>query len=114
MRDSVVFAQVKSLKRKRQTARLSASALEIHVRAAVDSSGTTFPAFVADMRLNAIAPGSVTTMAALELCLAGLWYRANDGYIIADPDLVERLAQPASRRWLRAVGRFLKEYLSPL
>jgi hypothetical protein len=53
-------------------------------------------------------------MAALELCLVGLWYRATDGYVIADLDLVERFGEPTSRRWLRAVGGFLREYLSPL
>ncbi|MDY6999544.1 MAG: hypothetical protein SW019_23365 [Actinomycetota bacterium] len=114
MRDSVVFAQVKTLKRKRHAAHLSATALEIHVRAAADSTGTEFPAFIADERLDEIAPGSVTTLAALELCLVGLWYRATDGYVIADLDLVERLAQPTSQRWLKALGRFLREYLSPL
>ena len=114
MRDSVVFAQVKSLKRKRHAAHLSGTALEIHVRAVADSAGTAYPAFVADERLDAIAPGAVTTMAALELCLVGLWYRATDGYVIADLDLVERFGEPTPRRWLRAVGGFLREYLSPL
>ncbi len=114
MRDSVVFAQVRSLKKKRETAHLSATALEIHVRAAADSAGSAFPAFIADERLDSIASGSVTTIAALELCLVGLWYRTIDGYVIADLDLVERLSQTTGRRWLRAVGRFLKEYLSPL
>lgn len=114
MRDSVVFAQVKSLKRKRHAAHLSGTALEIHVRAVADSAGATYPAFIADERLDAIAPGPVTTMAALELCLVGLWYRAAGGYVIADLDLVERLGQPAGQRYLRAVGRFLREYLSPL
>lgn len=113
MRDSVVFAQVKSLQSMRRTAQLSAGALEIHVRAVVDRIGSPYPAFVPDERLDAIAPGRVTTMAALELCMAGMWYRATDGYVIADLDLVERLGEPPRRRWLRATGRFLREFLIP-
>ena len=31
-----------------------------------------------------------------------------------DPALVERFGEPTGRRWLRAVGGFLREYLSPL
>ncbi|MBX7432455.1 hypothetical protein JDV09_10115 [Mycobacterium sp. Y57] len=108
MRDSVVFAQVKSLQQRRESADLSASALEIHVRAVVDSARSPYPAFVADARLDAIAPGPVTTMAALELCLVGLWYRASGGYVIADLDLVERISEPTGRRWLRAVVTYLR------
>lgn len=114
MRDSVVFAQVKSLKKQRRTARLSANALEIHVRAVAGGVGTAYPAFVPDERLDTIADGRVSTLAALELCMAGLWYRASDGYVVADLELVDRLSQPSRQRWLRATGRFLREYLSPL
>ncbi|MCZ0730284.1 hypothetical protein [Mycolicibacterium iranicum] len=114
MRDSVVFAQVKTLQGMRRTARVSAGALEIHVRAVADRIGTPYPAFVPDERLDAIAPGRVTTMAAIELCMAGMWYRASDGYVVADLDLIEHFAQPVRRRWLRAIGRFFKEYLLPV
>ncbi|VEG57184.1 Uncharacterised protein [Mycolicibacterium aurum] len=114
MRDSVVFAQMKTLQNRERSALLSTLALEIHVRAVADRIGSTYPAFVPDDRLDAIAPGRVTTMAAIELCMAGMWYRADGGYVIADLDLVEDMSQTARRRWLRAVGRFLKEYLSPL
>jgi hypothetical protein len=114
MRDSGVFAQVKSLQSRERSASLSTLALEIHVRAVADRAGSAYPAFVPDERLDAIAPGRVTTMAAVELCMAGMWYRATGGYVIADLDLVEHLSRPARRRWLLAVGRFLREYLSPL
>ncbi len=114
MRDSVVFAQVKTLQSMRRTARVSAGALEIHVRAVADRIGSAYPAFVPDERLDAIAPGRVTTMAAIELCMAGMWYRAADGYVVADLDLIERIARPTPRRWMRAVGRFLREYLIPV
>jgi len=102
------------LQNRERSALLSTLALEIHVRAVADRTGSDYPAFVPDGRLDAIASGRVTTMAALELCMAGMWYRAVDGYVIADLDLVEHLARPARRRWLIAVGRFLREYLSPL
>lgn len=114
MRDSGVFAQVKTLQNRERSALLSTLALEIHVRAVADRIGSPYPAFVPDERLDAIAPGRVTTMAAIELCMAGMWYRATDGYVIADLDLVEHLSRPARQRWLQAVGRFLKEFLSPL
>ena len=80
----------------------------------MDRVGTTYPAFIPDERLDAVGLGRVTTMAALELCLAGLWYRASDGYVIADLDLVERLAVPVGRRRMRAIRRFVREFLSPL
>jgi hypothetical protein len=114
MRDSVVFAEVRSLQGRDRSANLSSSALEIHVRSVMDRVGTTYPAFIPDERLDAVGPGRVTTIAALELCLAGLWYRAADGYVIADLDLVERLGEPLGRRRMRAVVRFVREFLSPL
>lgn len=114
MRDSVVFVQVKTLQGMRRTALLSTGALEIHVRSVADRTGSKFPAFIPDERLDAIAPGRITTMAAVELCMAGLWYRACDGYVIADLDLVERLGRPARGRWLRAVSRFFREHLLPV
>lgn len=114
MRDSAVFAQVKALQARARCAALSATALEIHVRAVADRTGSMYPAFVSDGRLDAIAPGRVTTMAALELCMAGLWYRASDGYVVADLDLIEHFARPVRRRWIRAVGRFFKEFLIPV
>ena len=105
---------MRTLQNRERSALLSTLALEIHVRAVADRIGSPYPAFVPDERLDAIAPGQVTTMAAVELCMAGMWYRATDGYVIADLDLVEHLARPARQRWLQAVGRFLKEFLSPL
>ena len=100
MRDSVVFAQVRALQGRKRSARLSATALEIHVRAVADRTGAAYPAFVPDERL--------------ELCMAGMWYRASDGYVIADLDLIEHFARPVGRRWLHAVGRFFKDYLIPV
>ena len=114
MRDNVVFAEVRSLLSRERSAQVAPITLEIHVRAVADSVGTPFPAFVPDERLDAIAPGPVTTLAALELCLAGLWYRASDGYVIADLDLVERLSRPVGRRRVRDACRWVWEMLSPL
>jgi hypothetical protein len=53
-------------------------------------------------------------MAAVELCMAGMWYRAADGYVIADLDLVEDMSKPARRRWLRALGRFFRACRRPI
>jgi hypothetical protein len=114
MRDSVVFARVKTLQNRERSALLSTIALEIHVRAVADRIGTARPAFVPDDRLDAIASGRVTTMAAVELCMAGMWYRAADGYVIADLDLVEDMSKPARRRWLRALGRFFRACRRPI
>jgi len=114
MRDSGVFAQVRTLQSRPESARLSTLALEIHVRAVADRIGSPFPTFVPDERLDAVAPGRVTTMAAVELCMAGMWYRAGNGYVVVDVDLVEHLSRPGRLRWLRAAARFLREYVSPL
>jgi hypothetical protein len=80
---------------------VSPSAYDIHERAVAAAKRTEYPAFIADIDLDALAPGRVTTMAALELSLEGLWLRARDGYVLADPDLLDRAADHAPRRWLR-------------
>ena len=71
---------------------MSPLALEIHVRAVDHSVHTECPAFISDTSLDGIAPARVTTMAALELCLAEVWHRAQDGYVIADFDLIDHLS----------------------
>jgi predicted PolB exonuclease-like 3'-5' exonuclease len=58
--------------------------------------------------LDAIAPGNVTTMAAVELCLAGLWHRTTNGYggyVIADAELIDHMAQVPLLRGFKAVCR---------
>ncbi|MDT5016250.1 MAG: hypothetical protein QOD39_2410 [Mycobacterium sp.] len=90
------------LSKSRRSATVSPGALEIHVRAGRASVRTDCPAFVSDACLDTIAPGQVTTMAALELCMAGLWDRARGGYVIADFDLIDRLSVAPPWRWIRS------------
>lgn len=102
MRDKEVLVEVHALRERRRSGSVSASALEIHVRAVRAAVRTDCPAFVSDACLDSIAPGGVTTMAALELCLAGLWDRARDGYVITDFDLIHRLSGSPTWRWVRS------------
>lgn len=86
---------------------VSAPALEIHVRAVDRSVRTRRPGFVSDVILDAVAPGSVTTLAALELCLAGLWHRVGAGYVVDDADLIAHLTAGPVRRLARRAWRYL-------
>ena len=84
---------------------VSALALEIHVRAVARTVRTANPTFISDAGLDLIAPGPVTTMAAVELCLAGLWQRTTNGYggyVIADTDLIDHMAVPSVVRRVKA------------
>lgn len=88
-------------------AHVSAPALEVHVCAVERSVKTRYPQFVSDAILDALAPGSVTTIAALELCLAGLWRRIDGGYIVDDSPLIAHLSAGRFRRCVRFVWRYL-------
>ena len=103
MRDDAIYAEVETLRERGKAPSLSAMALEIHVRAVDHTVHTSCPAFISDDVLDTIAPGRVTTMAALELCLAEVWHRAKDGYVIADFDLIDHMSESPTRRRLRAV-----------
>jgi len=103
----LLLAEMEALRESGRGADVSAPALEIHVRAADLSVRTDCPSFVTDEILDRIAPGSVTTIAALELCLSGLWFRGNGGYVVEDADLIAHLSAGPIRRWLRAVWRHL-------
>jgi hypothetical protein len=103
MREKAVFVEVGLLRGRKARPVVSTTALEIHVRSVDHSVRTAFPAFISDEELDTIAPGPVTTMAAIELCLADLWHRAKDGYVIADFDFIDHMAAGAARRRLRAV-----------
>jgi hypothetical protein len=107
MRDSAVYAEIVTLRDRRKTLTLSPLALEIHVRAVDHSVHTECPAFISDTSLDGIAPARVTTMAALELCLAEVWHRAQGGYVIADFDLIDHLSVSPTRRRLRSALRRL-------
>jgi hypothetical protein len=110
MRNRTVFTEVETLRSRTKRPSVSALALEIHVRAVARTVRTANPAFISDAGLDAIAPGRVTTMAAVELCLAGLWHRTTNGYggyVIADADLIDHMTVPSSIRRIKAACRRL-------
>jgi hypothetical protein len=102
MRDEDVFREVSALRRRPDTADVTASALDVHARAVARSSRSIRPSFVSDADLDHVAPPRVSTMAAIELCLAGLWRRTDDGYVVTDVDYVADVVAHgfgARRRW---------------
>lgn len=105
MRDKAVYHEVARLRGRDRSKNVSLPALELHVRAAACSVRTDCPVYVTDAMLDDIAPGQVSTMAALELTLSGLWDRAHGGYVISDLELVERLGAGMLRRNLASALR---------
>ena len=113
MRVKSVFIEVETLLCRNNFRDVSPLALEIHVRAVGRSVRTANPAFISDAGLDAIAPGHVTTLAAVELCLARLWDRSTNGYggyVIADPELIDHMSEiPVLRRIKAAFRRLWQE-----
>ena len=110
MRTKSVFSEVETLLCRDAFRYVSPLALEIHVRAVSRTVRTANPAFISDAGLDAIAAGRVTTMAAAELCLAGLWHRTTTGYggyVIADSELIDHMSTPSAIRHLKAAGQRL-------
>ena len=107
MHSKVLSAEMEALRDSGRGANVSAPALEVHVCAVERSVKTRYPQFVSDAILDALAPGSVTTLAALELCLVGLWRRIDGGYIVDDAALVAHLSAGRLRRWAQMVWRYL-------
>ena len=109
MRERDVFRQVETLRHRDATCLVSGPALEVHARAVAHSSESVRPSFVSDADLDAIAAPQVSTMAAIELCLDGLWRRTDGGYVITDVDYVAEVladaARPHAWRRLTALGR---------
>jgi len=105
VRDKVVYDEVAVLRAKKRSQCVSPAALELHVRAVDRTVRTDCPVFVSDALLDEIATGHVSTMAALELSLAGLWDRARGGYVVSDLDLIDRLGTSAARRTLASTLR---------
>jgi len=66
----------------------SEAAWELHCRATADSAIDDHPGFVPDAYLDGLDTG--TAALAAELCSAGVWERAEDGYRILDRDAVGR------------------------
>lgn len=102
-----LLAEMEALRDGRRGAHVSATAIELHVRVVSRSVRTARPDFVADAGLDAIAPGSVTTVAALELWTAGLWQRVPGGYLIDDRELIAHLSAGPVRSWARRVWKYL-------
>ena len=100
MRTKTVFTEVEGLLCRNTMRDVSPLALELHVRAVSRSVRTSNPAFVSDSALDAIAPGHVTTMAAIELCLAGY-----GGYVITDQELIDHFADMPVLRGLKSALR---------
>jgi hypothetical protein len=110
MRNRTVFTEVETLRHQDKARSVSPLALEIHVRAVARTVRTANPCFISDASLDNIAPGHVTTMAAIELCLAGMWYRTTHGfggYVIADTDFVDHMTTPSLVRHFAAACRRL-------
>jgi hypothetical protein len=113
MREKSVFIEVATLRGRTSGPAVSAVALEIHVRAIDHTVHTPFPAFISDEDLDTIASGQVTTIAALELCLAGMWHRAKDGYVVSDFDFIDHMsAGPVLRRLRRMRSRWTRNTVS--
>ena len=107
MYGKALLAEMEALRDSGRGAHVSAPALEIHVRAVHQSVRTSCPAFVSDELLDTVAPGPVTTIAALELCLAGLWLRVHRGYAVNDADLIDHLSVGPVRRWVHRAWNYL-------
>lgn len=108
MRTKTVFTQVETLLCREDFRHVSPLALEIHVRAVAKAVRGANPAFISDAGLDDVAPGPVTTLAAVELCLAGVWHRnANGfaGYVITDDALIDHMAEMPVLRGLKSVCR---------
>lgn len=101
----MVYDEVSALRAKKRSEHVSPAALAIHVRAVDRSVRTDCPVFVSDAMLDDIDAADVTTLAALELTLAGLWDRADGGYVISDLQLIDRLGANPVRRTMMGLLR---------
>jgi hypothetical protein len=112
MNDRSVFSEVEALRADRSRPVLSPAALEVHVRVVDHLAHTTGANFIADEILDTLAHGRVTTMAAIELSLAGWWRRLDGGYVIVDQELIDALSHSPARRRLGAACRRLWKTLN--
>jgi hypothetical protein len=99
MDDRLVFFEVEALRADKARPLLSPTSLEIHVRAVDHLAHTTRSNYLDDAGVDTLGSGPDTTMAALELCLAGWWRRLDGGYLIVDQELIDAMAH--SPRWRR-------------
>jgi hypothetical protein len=115
VQDRAVLAEIAGLRRRSHGRVISDAALEVHVRTVARTARTEHPAYVSYSDLDAVAPGPITTLAALELCIANLWLGARDGYVITDNELIERLSAGSVDGWFRrAASRLTNATLKAL
>lgn len=119
MDDRLVFFGVEALRADRTRPVLSPASLEIHVRVVDHLAHTTRANFIADGGLDELAPGRVSTMAAIELSLAGWWRRLDGGYVVVDQELIDAMSHgPRWRRfgasWRRVWKALNSETVIPL
>ncbi|WP_140699417.1 hypothetical protein [Mycolicibacterium hodleri] len=109
MDDRSVFFEVEALRADRSRPILSPASLEVHVRVIDHLAHGTGSNFIADEVLDTLAHGRVSTMAAIELSLAGWWRRLDGGYVIVDQELIAAMSHsPARRRFGAACRRLWK------
>lgn len=107
-----VFMEVATLRAKPTGRDVSLSALEMHVRVVDHTVHTVSPEFISDRGLDVVAPGPVTTMAAIELCLVGWWRRIDGGYVISDDELIRQMSHSSLTRRFSATFRRLWKALN--
>ena len=105
MDDRSVFFEVEALRADKARPVLTPTSLEVHVRSVGHLARTTRSNYLPDRELDTLAAGTVTTMAAIELCLAGWWRRLDGGYLIVDQQLVDAMAHGTRWRRLKSACR---------
>jgi hypothetical protein len=73
----------------------SIEAFDLHGCATSCSVRLGRPGFVSDRFLSGLASDSLLPV--VELCMIGLWERAEQGYLVRDPELVELLVHAHAR-----------------
>ena len=112
MDDRSVFFEVEALRADKTRAVLSPESLEVHVRVVDHLAHTTGADYVPDEILDTLVHGRVSTIAAIELTLAGWWRRLDGGYVIVDQDLIDALSHTPTRRRFGAACRRLWRFLN--
>ncbi|MBJ7336924.1 hypothetical protein [Mycolicibacterium sp.] len=112
MDDKSVFFEVEALRADQSRPVLSPASLEVHVRVIDHLAHGTGSNFITDEVLDTLAHGRVTTMAAIELSLAGWWRRLDGGYVIVDQELIDAMSHSPIRRRLAAACRRLWKTLN--
>jgi hypothetical protein len=70
---------------------VSVAAFQLHGFGIINSVQDGHLGFVSDEYLNSVS--AETTITAAELCAAGMWVRADGGYKVLDPEMVEHVTR---------------------